>query len=114
VAMALHRGALAGCGFQFGSPPLNPSQSPPRGIASIWSAGEPHAGIYEAATPALALLRATATESARRIDARTMARCSVCGGLGWFVTSGNRKQICQHGHQTGCVEATPTALPSVP
>ncbi len=96
MAVAIYRTEFAECGFQVGAYPAGVTIASSGGFASTWRAGDAHASIHRAATPALALLRAAATEKAGRIDAQRTAQCSVCGGLGWFVTSANRKQICSH------------------
>ena len=96
LAMAIYRTHVAEGGFQFGAAPPDPAIRSSAGIATTWRAGDAHAEVHRAATPALALLRAAAVESVRRADMRRAARCSLCGGRGWFVTPANSKQMCRH------------------
>lgn len=92
AAIHLHRLALPNCGFQFGRIPARGT-----GLASSWRHGDHSASPFTAATPALALLRATVHEAARTTEAETRGACATCHGLGWYVTRANRKQICAHG-----------------
>ncbi|MGD0191429.1 MAG: hypothetical protein ABSD74_11865 [Rhizomicrobium sp.] len=94
AAIALYRDMLPDFGFQFGT--HAPYEDGIKGLATTWRASDSHAAVFEAATPALALLRATAATVASRLDAQQMQSCSLCGGLGWFITAANRKQICRH------------------
>ncbi len=95
AAIALHRHALPAYGFQLGELPVGCARD--RGLASTWRRGEHRALPFAAATPALALLRATASAAAGAAEARAQADCTICGGLGWTVTAESRKAICRHG-----------------
>ena len=96
TAIAIYCTIFAERGFQFGPPARNAAATSSRGLASSWSAGDAHATVHRAATPALALLHAAAIDTAASLDEETAAQCSVCGGLGWFVTEANDKDICRH------------------
>lgn len=91
AAIAIHRALLPGHGFQLGE---TASQ---RGLATSWQKGDCHTRPFEAATPALALLRATAHIAAHRLRTIANAACPVCQGLGWFITKDGGKRICGHG-----------------
>jgi hypothetical protein len=97
AAMQLYRTALPRYGFQFGLPPPLPNGRPSSAIATSWRRGASAAMPYRAETPALALLRAAAGEFARKLAADELSECPICRGLGWFVTTENRRQICRHG-----------------
>jgi hypothetical protein len=97
AAILLYRRALPEWGFQFGEPPRLPDGRAARAVATLWRRGTGPAIPYQAATPALALLRATAAEAARRFETHELDACPVCRGIGWFVTAENRKQMCRHG-----------------
>jgi hypothetical protein len=96
AAMLVYRAALPDSGFQFGLGPRLGTR-PRRATALVWQRGDACAMPYIAATPALALLRAAVTETSNLRDADLLAACSVCRGLGWYVTADNRKQMCRHG-----------------
>jgi hypothetical protein len=99
AAVALYRGAFPEQGFQFGLTAAVSEHARSRGLASTWRPGDPHAAIHDAATPALALLRATAMSLADRLDRQMREQCAICDGLGWFITAANRKKICRHGRE---------------
>jgi hypothetical protein len=90
AAMALHRALLPDNGFQFGETPTR------RGLASSWRAGDAHTTPVEAATPALALLRATAHAVARRHERQSREACRACDGRGWTIARDGGKRICRH------------------
>ena len=90
TAMALHRALLPDNGFQFGETPAK------RGLASTWARGDAHTTPVEAATPALALLRATAHEVARRHERQSRETCRRCDGRGWTIAHNGGKRICRH------------------
>lgn len=92
AAIRIHRALLPEHGYQFGATAAR------WGIASIWERGDPHAISFEAATPALALLRACAHAAALRASADRRARCTRCGGLGWTIMEDGDKRICGHGN----------------
>jgi hypothetical protein len=96
AAIALHRAAMPNGGYQFGEVRSG------RGLASIWRRGDAHALPFEAATPGLALLRATAHQAARALESETRSRCAHCRGRGWVITRDGGKRICAHG-ETPCV-----------
>ena len=91
AAILIHRALVPAHGYQLGETASR------RGIASSWRQGDAHARTFEAATPGLALLRATAHAAASHLRDRTRAACTMCGGLGWFITREGRKRICLHG-----------------
>ncbi len=93
-ALMLHRLTLPDHGFELGRTHAIPAS---RAFAGSWRAGDAQIATTTAATPALALLRATsrATASLRRESVR-MA-CATCNGRGWYVTAQSRKEICRHG-----------------
>jgi hypothetical protein len=95
-AMLVYRAALPDSGFQFGLGPRLAAR-PRTATALAWQLGDTCAMPYRAATPALALLRATVNETARLREANAMAACPTCRGLGWYITADNRKQMCRHG-----------------
>lgn len=99
TAMAFHRALLPDNGFQFGETPAR------RGLASTWAKGDAHTTPVEAATPALALLRATAVAVARRHERQRREACTTCDGRGWTITRDGGKRICGHA-------AIDAALPS--
>jgi hypothetical protein len=92
LAVTIWRIRFAGTGFQLGA--LAGAAS--NGIANTWRNGDAQATVHQAATPALALLRAAATEAANTLDAQSAAQCPTCSGRGWFVTADARKQVCRH------------------
>jgi hypothetical protein len=92
LAVAIFTTQFPGWGFQFGTL----AGTSPGSIANVWREGDAQSSLHHAATPALALLRAAATEAASALDARTAAQCPACDGRGWFVTVGARKQVCRH------------------
>jgi len=95
AALLLYRAVLPDWGFQLGlSPVSRDRQAVP--LALSWRAGDRSATPCQATTPALALLRAAATNRASEIEACILAECPQCRGLGWYVTAENRKQICRH------------------
>ncbi len=96
AAILIYRAALPDSGFQFGLGPAHGGR-PRHATALIWQRGDACAIPYRAATPALALLRAAVTETSNLRDADLLAACSICRGLGWYITADNRKQMCRHG-----------------
>ncbi len=96
AAMLVYRAALPDNGFQFGLGPRLDDR-PRRATALVWRRGDDCATPYIAATPALALLRAAANETAKLREADLLAACPTCHGLGWYITADNRKQMCRHG-----------------
>jgi hypothetical protein len=90
AAIRLHRALLPGCGFQFGETAAR------RGLASSWRAGDAHATPFEAATPALALLRATTHAMVRLGETDVRRRCPSCEGRGWTIARDGGKRICRH------------------
>jgi len=91
AAIALHRAVIPNGGYQLGE--LHTG----RGLASMWRRGDAHALPFEAATPGLALLRATAHEATRAMDAEARSSCAHCRGRGWLITRDGGKRICAHG-----------------
>lgn len=88
AAILLHRRLLPMNGYQLGETAAR------RGLASTWKRGDAHTLPFDAATPALALLRATAHAVVRQCDAdKTCARCC---GRGWTITRDGGKRICRH------------------
>jgi hypothetical protein len=96
AAILLYRTALPRYGFQFGLPPPLPNGRSSSAVATSWRRGDAVSTPYRAGTPALALLRAAIGESTRKLAADELSQCKICRGLGWFVTSHNRRQICRH------------------
>ncbi len=95
AAIRLFHRLLPDFGFQLGLPP--PLAGHGRSaFALAWKRGDAGASPHLAATPALALLRATVTEHANRIEREAMRHCPDCGGVGWFVTGQARRQRCHH------------------
>jgi hypothetical protein len=90
AAIRLHRALLPANGYQFGETAAR------RGLASSWRPGDAHALPFEAATPALALLRATAHALAKQHEAEQRALCASCGGRGWTITRDGSRHICGH------------------
>ena len=90
AAIALHRTVFPNRGYQLGETCRG------RGLASTWAKGDGHALPFEAATPGLALLRATVHTAARTSADAARARCTVCRGRGWLVTRDGGKRICGH------------------
>jgi hypothetical protein len=97
TAVAIYRATFAERGFQFGAVACNAAIASSQGLASSWRAGDAHAAVHRAATPALALLRAAAADCATHLDEQSAAQCSVCGGSGWFIMQAGGKEICRHG-----------------
>jgi hypothetical protein len=87
AAIAFHRWALPAHGFQFGATHRT------GGLASSWRRGDAHALPFEAATPGLALLRATLAA----IGNPGFADCTHCNGLGWIVARDGARRMCRHG-----------------
>jgi hypothetical protein len=89
-ALMLHRLSLPQHGFELG-------RTLASAFAGSWRCGDAQIATTLAATPALALLRATssAMTSLRRESVR-MA-CAICNGRGWYVTARSSKEICRHG-----------------
>jgi hypothetical protein len=92
--LMLHRLALPSHGFELGRTHAG------RAFAGSWRGGDAQIATTTAATPALALLRATATALARCERSRMRAACTLCNGRGWYVTAENGKQICRHNWMT--------------
>jgi len=90
AAIRLHRTLLPANGYQLGETAAR------RGLASSWRPGDAHALPFEAATPALALLRATTHALARQHEAEQRARCASCGGRGWTIAHDGSRHICSH------------------
>jgi hypothetical protein len=90
TAIRLHRALLPSHGYQFGE------TAGRRGLASTWRPDDAHTHPFEAATPALALLRATAHALARQQEADLRGRCSACSGRGWIVRRDGGKTVCVH------------------
>jgi hypothetical protein len=90
AAIRLHRMLLPAHGYQLGETAAQ------RGLASSWQPGDAHALPFEAATPALALLRATAHALAKRHEAERCAQCTVCGGRGWTIARDGGRRLCSH------------------
>ena len=90
AAIRLHRALLPSNGYQFGE------TAGRRGLASTWRPDDAHARPFEAATPALALLRATAHALARLDEADLRGRCPACGGRGWIVRRDGSRDVCAH------------------
>lgn len=93
AALTLHRKALPFHGFQFGDLAFGK-----RGLASNWRAGDASAMPFEAATPALALLRAAVRVRLRECETEARLRCVHCRGRGWRLMRDGEKRICRHGH----------------
>jgi hypothetical protein len=91
AAIRIHRALLPAHGYHLGETAAR------KGLASTWRRGEAQTLPFEAATPGLALLRATAHATARHIQRETRAACGICGGLGWTITRKGGKRICRHG-----------------
>jgi hypothetical protein len=90
AAIALHRSVFPNRGYQVGETCRG------RGLASTWAKGDAHALPFEAATPGLALLRATAHAAARMSADEIRARCTRCRGRGWIIARDGGKRICGH------------------
>jgi hypothetical protein len=95
-AIALHRLVLPHSGFELGRTHSGSA------FAGSWHHGDAQIASTRAATPALALLRATATEMAKSWRSEQRARCPTCNGRGWYVTEKNRKEICRHASRLRC------------
>jgi hypothetical protein len=91
AAITFHRAVMPNAGYQMGEVRAG------RGLASIWRRGDAHALPFEAATPGLALLRATAHQAARAMDAEIRSHCTRCRGRGWLILRDGGKRICSHG-----------------
>lgn len=89
-AQMLHCLALPHHGFELGRTPAS------RAFAGSWRDRDTHIATTTAATPALALLRATATALAASRRQNAHAACTLCNGRGWYVTRECRKEICRH------------------
>ena len=96
AAMFAYRSVLPEYGFQFGLPPPLPNGRPSSAVATSWRRGDCVSMPYRGSTPALALLRATVSEFARKRDANLLSQCPLCRGIGWIVTDENRRQMCRH------------------
>jgi hypothetical protein len=92
AAIRLRRTLLPANGYQLGETAAR------RGLASSWRPGDAHTLPLEAATPALALLRATAHALARQHDAEQCALCTSCGGRGWTIARDGSRRLCSHEH----------------
>ena len=90
AAIRLHRALLPANGYQLGETAAR------RGLASSWRPDDAHMVPFEAATPALALLRATAHALARQQEAERRVLCESCGGRGWIIARDGRRAICSH------------------
>ena len=100
AAIAIYQKVLAERGFQFGPLAYDARAAVrSRGLASSWRIGDDHAAVHSAATPALALLHAAMADSAKSMEECETANCSLCGGLGWFLTATNDKELCRHARQ---------------
>jgi hypothetical protein len=88
AAILLHRKLLPMNGYQLGETAAR------RGLASTWKRGDAHTLPFDAATPALALLRATAHAVVRQGEADKT--CARCNGRGWTITRDGGKRICRH------------------
>lgn len=91
ATMLLHRRMLPAYGFLVGQSPAG------RGMARHWRASDSHARPFEAATPALALLRAAAFGLMLERDRDLQRGCAMCGGIGWTIARDGRKHLCRHG-----------------
>ncbi|HTW33201.1 MAG TPA: hypothetical protein VMD53_01190 [Rhizomicrobium sp.] len=91
AAIRLHRALLPANGYQLGETAAR------RGLASSWRPDDAHRLPFEAATPALALLRATAHALANRHEAELRAACASCGGRGWTIARDGSRRLCSHG-----------------
>ena len=91
AAIRIHRALLPAHGYHLGETAAR------KGLASTWRRGEAQTLPFEAATPGLALLRATAHATARQIQRDIRATCGICGGLGWTITRKGGKRVCRHG-----------------
>jgi hypothetical protein len=90
AAILIHRALLPTHAFQLGETPSK------RGLASTWRKGDAHTLPFDAATPGLALLRATVNATLRKHEAETRAQCTRCRGRGWIITRDGGKRICIH------------------
>ena len=90
AAIRLHRALLPANGYQLGETAAR------RGLASSWRPGDAHMLPFEAATPALALLRATAHALAKQHEAEQRALCATCGGRGWTIARDGSRHLCNH------------------
>jgi cytochrome c553 len=75
---------------------LPPGKARSAVFASVWRRGEAHAVSHKGPTATLALLRAAESELLKFSDAATVAACSRCHGLGWFVTNTATIELCRH------------------
>src|ERR1700679_3290968 len=90
AAIRLHRALLPANGYQLGETAAR------RGLAGSWRPGDAHALPFEAATPALALLRATAHALAKQHEVEQRALCTSCGGRGWIIARDGSRRLCSH------------------
>jgi hypothetical protein len=90
AAIQLHRTLLPANGYQLGETAAR------RGLASSWKPDDAYMLPFEAATPALALLRATAHALAKQREAELRAHCTTCRGRGWTITHDGSRRICGH------------------
>lgn len=89
-ALMLHRMTLPHHGFELGRTPAR------RSFAGSWHNRNAQLATIMAATPALALLRATLTTVAGSRRENDRATCTRCSGRGWYVTARCSKEICRH------------------
>jgi hypothetical protein len=88
AAIHLHRTLLPANGYRLGETVTR------RGLASTWRRGDAHTLPFDAATPALALLRATAHAIAKQLEGAK--HCARCNGRGWTIARNGDKRICRH------------------
>lgn len=93
-AAALHQLVLPRNGFELGQTHAGATM---RAFAGSWRCGDAQTATVTAATPALALLRATSAALTRSRQEALRAQCSICGGRGWYFTTHSAKQMCRHG-----------------
>jgi len=93
-ALALHRLVLPCNGFELGQ--THPGATM-RAFAGTWRRGDPQTATVTAATPALALLRATSAALTRSQHDVLRVRCPLCRGRGWYFTARGTKDVCRHG-----------------
>jgi hypothetical protein len=105
AAILLHRTLLPANGYQLGETPAH------RGLASTWKRGDAHAIPFDAATPSLALLRATVHAVAKQHEAQK--GCARCSGRGWIVTRDGGKRICGHEPDMRAADSAKQASPTV-
>ena len=90
AAIRLHRALLPDNGYQLGETAAR------RGLASSWRPDDPHILPFDAATPARALLRATAHALAKEHETERRICCGKCGGRGWTIARDGGRRICDH------------------